>query len=147
MLTLHYGPGGHGNHLSIATTWLIQSFSHNAPARESLGFQGVLLPAFASMQHTSRFECITEQLLNQSKHMLWVLKGTISIRWFFLAPKTHVYTNGYEKNQNSCMNCTIQCIPFTLATAMLRFIGSTLFILMDIPIHNDPINIEISILF
>ena len=79
--------------------------------------------------------------------MLWVLKGTISIRWFCLAPKIYVYTNGYENNQNSCINCTIQCILFTLATAMLRFIGSTLFILMDIPIYNDPISIELSILF
>ena len=132
MLTQHYGPGGHGNHLSIATTSLNQSISHYAPLRESLGFHGVLLPAFASMQYTSRFECITEQLLHQSKHMLWVLKGTISIRWFFLAPKTYVYTNGCENNQSSCINCTIQCISFTLATAMLCFIGSTLFILMDI---------------
>ena len=28
------------------------------------------------------------------KHMLWVLKRTVSMRRFFLAPKTYVKTNG-----------------------------------------------------
>ena len=28
--------------------------------------------------------------ISQPKHMLWVLKRTISMRWFFWAPKTHV---------------------------------------------------------
>ena len=29
-------------------------------------------------------------LIFQPKHMLWVLKRTVSLRWFFWAPKTHV---------------------------------------------------------
>ena len=33
-------------------------------------------------------------LINQPKHMLWVLKRTISMRRFFWAPKTYVKTDG-----------------------------------------------------
>ena len=33
-------------------------------------------------------------LISQPKHMLWVLKRTVSMRRFFLAPKTYVQTNG-----------------------------------------------------
>ena len=29
-------------------------------------------------------------LISQPKHMLWVLKRTVSMRGFFRAPKTHV---------------------------------------------------------
>ena len=32
-------------------------------------------------------------LISQPKHLLWVLKRTISIRWFFWAPKTYVLTD------------------------------------------------------
>ena len=33
-------------------------------------------------------------LITQQKDMLWVLKRTISMRWFFWAPKTSVKTDG-----------------------------------------------------
>ena len=33
-------------------------------------------------------------LISQSKHMLWVLKRTVSVRLFFWAPKTNVKTDG-----------------------------------------------------
>ena len=33
-------------------------------------------------------------LISQPKHMLWVLKRTVSMRRFFEAPKTHVKTDG-----------------------------------------------------
>ena len=41
------------------------------------------------------YMCIRAQLeynflISQTKHMLWVLKRTVSIGWFFWAPKTHV---------------------------------------------------------
>ena len=32
--------------------------------------------------------------------MLWVLKRTVSMRWFFSAPKTNVKTDGLENNRN-----------------------------------------------
>ena len=32
--------------------------------------------------------------------MLWVLKRAVSFRRFFWAPKTHVYIDGYENNNN-----------------------------------------------
>ena len=34
------------------------------------------------------------------KHMLWVFKITVIMRWFFLAPKTHVQIDGQENNYN-----------------------------------------------
>ena len=33
-------------------------------------------------------------LISQPKHMLWVLKRTVSMRLFFLAPKTHAKNYG-----------------------------------------------------
>ena len=33
-------------------------------------------------------------LISQPKHMLWVLKRTVSMRRFFLAPKTYVKIDG-----------------------------------------------------
>ena len=33
-------------------------------------------------------------LISQPKHMLWVLKRTVSMRYFFLTPKTYVQTGG-----------------------------------------------------
>ena len=33
-------------------------------------------------------------LISQPKHMLWVLKRTVLMRWFFRAPKTHGKTGG-----------------------------------------------------
>ena len=36
----------------------------------------------------------TNFLIFQPKHMLWVLKRTVSKRRFFLAPKTYVKTDG-----------------------------------------------------
>ena len=32
--------------------------------------------------------------------MLWVLKRTVSMRWFFWAPRTYVKRNGYENIHN-----------------------------------------------
>ena len=34
-------------------------------------------------------------LISQPKHMLWVLKRTVSMRRFFWAPKTYLKTDGY----------------------------------------------------
>ena len=39
-------------------------------------------------------------LISQSKHMLWVLKRTVSMRRFFLAPKTYVQTDGLKNIYN-----------------------------------------------
>ena len=40
-----------------------------------------------------------------TKHMLWVLKRTVSMRRFFCAPKTHVQCNNLErKNHNLCIS-------------------------------------------
>ena len=41
-------------------------------------------------------ECVQKInfLISQPKHMLWVLKRTISMRWFFWAPKIYVSTDG-----------------------------------------------------
>ena len=36
-------------------------------------------------------------LITQPKHMLWVLKGTLSKRWFFLAPKNTCLTEVLSK--------------------------------------------------
>ena len=33
-------------------------------------------------------------LISQPKHILWVLKKTVSLRQFFLAPKTYAQTDG-----------------------------------------------------
>ena len=33
-------------------------------------------------------------LISQPKHMLWVFKRTVSLRWFFLAPKAYVKIDG-----------------------------------------------------
>ena len=35
-------------------------------------------------------------LISQPKHMLWVLKRTVSMRRFFWAPTTYVETDGKE---------------------------------------------------
>ena len=39
-------------------------------------------------------------LISQPELKLWVLKRTVSMRWFFWAHKTHVWTDGYENNYN-----------------------------------------------
>ena len=33
-------------------------------------------------------------IISHSKHMLWVLKRTISMKWFFCTHKTYVKTDG-----------------------------------------------------
>ena len=40
-------------------------------------------------------ECVPNHnfLISQSKHTLWVLNRTISLRWFLRAPKTYVKTD------------------------------------------------------
>ena len=38
--------------------------------------------------------------ISHPKHMLWVLKRTVSMRRFFRAPKTHVFIDEYENNYN-----------------------------------------------
>ena len=42
------------------------------------------------------YECVLENnfLISQPKHMLWVLKRTVSMRLFFLEPKTYAKTDG-----------------------------------------------------
>ena len=35
--------------------------------------------------------------ISQPKHMLWVLKRTVSTRQFFWAPESHVKIDKYEK--------------------------------------------------
>ena len=47
-------------------------------------------------------------LLSQAKHMLWVLKGTVSMRRFFWAPKTYVKSYGLENIYNFTLYLT-QC--------------------------------------
>ena len=46
--------------------------------------------------------CTIKFLISQPKHILWVLKRKVSMRLFFLAPKTHVLIDGYfiENNYN-----------------------------------------------
>ena len=39
-------------------------------------------------------------LISQPKHMLWVLKRTVSMRRLFWAPKTYVQTDGLESINN-----------------------------------------------
>ena len=39
-------------------------------------------------------------LISEPKHMLWVLKWTVSMRLFFWAPKTYVQAGGLEKIYN-----------------------------------------------
>ena len=39
-------------------------------------------------------------LISQTKHILWVLKGTVSFRPFFLAPKTFVKIDGFKNIYN-----------------------------------------------
>ena len=36
--------------------------------------------------------------ISHPKHMLWVLKRTVSMRLFFRAPKTHVLIDGLENH-------------------------------------------------
>ena len=36
-------------------------------------------------------------LISQPKHMLWVLKRTVSMRWFFCAPIKYAQTDGLQK--------------------------------------------------
>ena len=42
--------------------------------------------------------CIKNNIITQPKHMLWVLKRTVSMRRFFGAPETYVLTNEKENN-------------------------------------------------
>ena len=37
-------------------------------------------------------------LIAQPKHVLWVLKRTVSMRWFFRVPKPYVKTDELENN-------------------------------------------------
>ena len=39
---------------------------------------------------------ILTNLISQPKYMLWVLKRTLSMRWFFGATKKYVKTDGLE---------------------------------------------------
>ena len=39
-------------------------------------------------------------LNSQEKHLLWVLKRTVSLGWFFWEPKTHVLTDWEENRYN-----------------------------------------------
>ena len=39
-------------------------------------------------------------LISQTKHILWVLKETVSLRPFFLAPKTFVKIDGFKNIYN-----------------------------------------------
>ena len=39
-------------------------------------------------------------LISQTKHILWVLKGTVSLRPFFLAPKTFAKIDGFKNIHN-----------------------------------------------
>ena len=39
-------------------------------------------------------QCILQDFISLPKHMLWVLKRTVSMRQFFSAPKTYVKTDG-----------------------------------------------------
>ena len=39
-------------------------------------------------------------LISQPEHMVWVLKRTVSMRWFFLAPKKYVQTDELENIYN-----------------------------------------------
>ena len=53
-------------------------------------------------------------LISQPKYMLWVLKRTLSLRRFFLAPKTYVQTDGLENIykftlNNVCLSKTMIC--------------------------------------
>ena len=43
-------------------------------------------------------------LISQQKHMLWVLKRTVSMRRFFWAPKTYDKTDGQENIYNFTLN-------------------------------------------
>ena len=43
-------------------------------------------------------------LISQPKHMLWVLKRTVSMRQFFWAPITYVQTDGLENIYNFMLN-------------------------------------------
>ena len=51
-------------------------------------------PLVKSVYHKINF------LISQPKHMLWVLKRTISMRRFFWAPKTYFQTDGLENIYN-----------------------------------------------
>ena len=47
-------------------------------------------------------------LISQLKHMLWVLKRTVSMRRFFREPKTHVKMDGQE----NIHNCTLKSFAY-----------------------------------
>ena len=36
--------------------------------------------------------------------MLWVPKRTVTMKWFFWAPKAYGYTDGYENTGNVCLS-------------------------------------------
>ena len=49
-------------------------------------------PAWGPLKRVSNWKLLF--LIFHPKHMLWVLKRTVSMRRFFWAPKTHVQTDG-----------------------------------------------------
>ena len=52
-------------------------------------------------------------LISQTKHMLWVLKRSVSMRRFFRAPKTYVQTDGLEYIYNfTIKNCVYLNLRF-----------------------------------
>ena len=47
---------------------------------------------------------VSNDFFSQRKHMLWVLQRTVSMRRFFLAPKTYVKVDGKENIYNFVLN-------------------------------------------
>ena len=62
----------------------------NYPVGKELKTQTISRPLVKSAYQKINF------LISQPKHMLWVLKRTVSMRQFFWAPKTYVQTDGLE---------------------------------------------------
>ena len=67
----------------------------------------ILLASLVGMLNKSLFRPLVKSvyqknnfLISQPKHMLWVLKRTVSMRLFFWAPKTYVKTYRYENIYN-----------------------------------------------
>ena len=61
----------------------------------------------------------------QPKHMLWVLKRTVSMRRVFLAPKTNVKTDDrWEKNYNFSLNTLKNCVYLDLRKSMIQRQGN-----------------------
>ena len=50
------------------------------------------LPAFRSLDKSVTKKIVF--LISQPKHMLWVLKITVSMRWFFWASETNIKPDG-----------------------------------------------------